>query len=178
MSKKNSIDKENTKIGGFFKNNKKKIFIIIGILVFILLIFLIIFSNRDNKDNNELINVEYKNGKVISYNKFDNSFKEKRTIIVENKNNFTVNYSLKWYKVTNTLKKQNNFLYEISCTGDRCKELGTSQIPVVDAPVFEQVKIRPNSKQVYTINIIYKGKEKKVKFKGKLLAKISEKKEN
>lgn len=140
------------------------------LFVLSVLFFLFICDNNDNivVDSKNKIHVTYNKNKTISFDDFSKGFKENRVITVENKSNKNITYDIRWYKVTNILKKQNDFLYEMECSGKECKTLGISQIPVVDAPVLEEIKIRPKQKQVFTIKFTYKGSEKDAKFTGEL----------
>ena len=66
----------------------------------------------------------------------------------------------------NELKKQNAFLYEIECKGNRCATLGKSQVPAISTVIFPQVLIEPGESQEYTIIFNYIGSEKNAKFAG------------
>lgn len=148
-------------------NNKKVLIVIIAIVILIGVIFLVRGCSSSSEKMNDL-DITYSKGKVLSYDNFSKSFSDKRTITVKNNSKQNKTYSLEWVDVNNTLKKQNKFLYEIECSGDRCATLGKSQIPVAGAKVFPQVLIKPGSKQVYTVKLNYSGSEKDVKFKGTL----------
>ena len=151
------------------KKNKMIILIIVIVIILLLGGFLLV-RGSDNKKHEEMndLKISYSEGKVISFNKFDNSFKEERTITVENNSDENRTYSLEWVKVNNTLKNQSNFTYDIKCSGDRCATLEKSQVPVAGSKVYTQVLIEPNKKQEYIVTFNYSGSEKDVKFKGTL----------
>lgn len=149
------------------KTNENIIIIIIAVVLLVGTIFLVRGCNSESEKMNDL-KITYSKGKVLSFDDFSKNFKQERTITVVNKTKVNKTYSLEWSNVENSLKKQNVFLYEIKCKGDRCATLGKSQVPVASAKVFPQVLIKPGSKQVYTVKFNYSGSEKNVKFKGTL----------
>ncbi len=146
--------------------NKKKIgLIIVIILVLGIGLFLALkCCNKTEKVND--VKITYSD-KVIKFNNFSKDFKEEKTIKVVNTGKENHTYSLEWEAVKNTLAKQNTFTYEIKCTGDRCAELGTSQVPVASAKVYQQVLIEAGKTQEYKIIFTYTGTDKG-KFSGKL----------
>ena len=145
------------------------IVLIICIIVIVLLIGFFIRNNYQNKnDKMNDLKISYSDGKDIKFNSFTNNFTEERTITVENISKENKTYSLEWTDINNTLSKQNNFTYEIKCSGSRCAELGKSQVPVASSVVYQQVLIEPSKKQEYKIIFTYNGSEKKANFKGKL----------
>ena len=146
--------------------NKKRIgLILIIILVLGIGIFLVLkICNKTEKIND--LKITYSD-KSVTFNDFSKDFREKQTITIENTSEENKTYSLEWSDVKNTLVKQNAFTYEIKCTGDRCATLGTSQVPVTSATVYQQVLIEGNSHQGYTIIYNYKGSDKG-RFTGRL----------
>ena len=149
--------------------NKKNITLIIIAIVILLLgiIFLIRGYNKETETINGL-KISYSKSNLLSFNNFNNKFKEKMVITIENISNENKTYSLEWIDIVNKLKKQNVFLYEIECSGDRCATLGKSQVPIVGITVFPQCLIESGKKQKYTIIFTYSGSEKNANFKGKL----------
>lgn len=123
--------------------------------------------NKKNVTMNGL-DIKYSNGQIIKYNDFKKSFTDTRTITVKNNSDESKTFSLEWIEVENALEKQNKFTYEIKCTGDRCAELGKSQVPIASSNVYPQVLIEANKTQVYTIKFNFEGKEDKANFKGTL----------
>ena len=146
--------------------NKKKIgLIIVIILVLGIGLFLALkCCNKTEKVND--VKITYSD-KVIKFNDFSKDFKEEKTIKVVNTGKESHTYSLEWEAIKNTLAKQNTFTYEIKCTGPRCAELGTSQVPVASAKVYQQVLIEAGKTQEYKIIFTYTGTDKG-KFSGKL----------
>ena len=157
----------------------KKVLIIVLVLVLLLGGFFLIRDFCSKNDEMNDLKITYSEGKKISFRNLKKDFKEERTITVENNSKENKTYSLEWVKVNNSLKKQNTFLYSIKCTGDRCAELGKSQVPVAGSNVYTQVLIEPGKKQTYTVSFEYTGSEKKASFKGMLQVyskKVDEKK--
>ena len=147
-------------------NEKRRISItIICVLVIVIVLFLLLRSNKTEKMND--LKVTYSD-KEISFNNFSKPFKAEQTITIENTSKENKTYSLEWSDVSNTLKKQNVFLYEIKCEGERCATLGKSQVPVASSVVYTQALIEGHKKQTYTIIFNYNGSEKNAKFKGNL----------
>lgn len=150
--------------------DKRKI--IISIIVVFLLLggFLLIRENYNNKhDKMNDLTITYKEGKIINIKKFKKKFTEKRTITIKNNSKENKAYSLEWKDVSNSLEKQDKFIYKINCTGDRCATLGISQVPVVGFQVYPQVLIEAGKTQTYTVELKYNGSEKDAKFKGQLV---------
>ncbi len=166
----------------------KKIICLVLTIILVLGIGLFLVLRKANKleEKNDL-KITYSN-EEISFKDFSDSFEKSITIKVENLCNENRTYSLEWTDVSNSLKIQNKFTYEIKCTGDRCATLLTSQVPVAGFKVFPQVLIEGGKTQTYNIEFKYNGSEKGVHFKGKLVihsekiekepeSKIDEKKE-
>lgn len=151
---------------------KNKI-VIIAIAIILIVLVALVFSFGKGKDKvNDLV-VNYSKGEEIKFHKFSKNFKETRTITIKNTSKEPKTYSLEWIDVTNTLKKQNKFVYEIKGSGDRVAELGKSQVPVADSVVFTQVLIEAEKTQTYTITFTYSGNED-ANFTGKLKVKSRE----
>lgn len=148
------------------KENKKIVIIVAAVVIVIIIIFILLSGYKDNSVDS--LKTTYSDGKTITYSKFTKKFKETRTITIENTSNKQMTYDLRWFKVENTLAKQDDLIYEISCKGDNCQSMASSVLPTSDFPLFVNVKIDSNKKQVYTISLRYKGSEKKAKFTGEL----------
>ncbi len=162
------------------KNNisKNKV-MIIAIAVILLTVVAVILglANRGKEEVNDL-KVKYAGGEDIKFTKFKNDFTKTKTITITNTSKESKTYSLEWVDVSNSLKKQNKFIYEIKGEGDRVAELGKSQVPVADAVIFTQVLIEAGKTQTYTVTFTYTGNED-AKFEGKIKVKskkIDEKK--
>ena len=138
---------------------KKRIIIVLVALLVLGVILFLIFGGGNKTEKMNDLKVTYSDGEVMKYGNFKKGFTDERTITVENTSNENKTFSLEWSKVSNKLKEQNKFTYEIKCTGDRCAELGKSQIPVAGAIVYPQVLIEAGKKQVYTIKLTYTGSE-------------------
>lgn len=150
------------------KDNKKLLLgLALGIILIVIVVVIIACGKSTNEEMNDL-KISYKNGKEISFNNFKRDFQKEVIIVVENTSKENKTYSLEWVKVENELKKQNAFLYEIKCTGDRCATLGKSQVPVASSKVYTQVLIEPGKTQSYNVLFEYKGSEKDAKFRGTL----------
>lgn len=153
------------------KNKKITNKYLIGGIVAVLLIGVIaaiVINNMNKKDSMNDLKITYSNGQNIKFSNFNKNFTEERTITVKNTSNENRTFSLEWEGVKNNINKQNQFTYEISCTGDRCATLGTSQVPVAGFKVYQQVLIEGGKTQTYTIKFNYKGSEKNADFQGKL----------
>lgn len=152
------------------KPNKKTCLIIITtIIVAILLLLaicLLVTKENQNKDEVNGLKIEYSKGKLISFNKFNKNFKEERKITVENNTKENKTYSLEWIELTNELKEQSNFVYEIKCEGDRGATLNKTGVPGSDTVVFPQCLIESGKKQEFTIIFENKGSENEAKFSG------------
>ena len=138
---------------------KKRIIIVLVALLVLGVILFLIFGGGNKTEKMNDLKVTYSDGEVMKYGNFKKGFTDERTITVENTSNENKTFSLECSKVSNKLKEQNKFTYEIKCTGDRCAELGKSQIPVAGAIVYPQVLIEAGKKQVYTIKLTYTGSE-------------------
>ncbi len=145
--------------------NKKKIGLIIIIILIAGISLFFILKNSGTEKINDL-KITYSD-KVIRFNNFSKDFKVEKTITITNTGKESHTYSLEWSDVKNTLLKQNLLTYEITCTGDRCASLGTSQVPVASATVYQQVLIESAKTQSYKIIFNYSGTDKG-KFSGKL----------
>lgn len=146
--------------------NKKVIIFIVGFILLVLIgIFLFIKFTNDDKSH---IAVTYKPNSKIEYNDFSKKFEDKRTITVKNTSKEDVKYDLRWFNVENTLTKQNKFIYSITCKGKKCDELGISQVPVADAPVFTNLTLAPGETHVLSVSIKNIDTDKDVKFTGEL----------
>lgn len=167
-STKNSKNEEKKLINFDSINRKYLSYVCICLIIIICIVFLVRCGVNDKDDQMNGLKIHYDSGKMIKFNNFKKDFTNKRTITVENTTKENKTYSLEWVKVTNDLKKQNVFLYEIECTGERCATLGKSQVPVAGAKVYTQVLIEPKSKQTYDVKFTYNGSEKGVKFAGAL----------
>ena len=145
----------------------KKIAIIAAIIVMVIIVILILLGGH--KDNSvDSLKTTYSDGKTITYSKLTKKFKDTRKITIKNTSNKPIIYDLRWFNVQNTLTKQDDLLYEISCKGDGCQSITSSVLPTSDFPLFVNIKLDANKKHVYTISLRYKGSEKKAKFTGEL----------
>lgn len=152
----------------------KRAFVIILIIILLLGVFLLVRGCSKNKDNLGDLDVEYSDGRMLYFGDFEKDFTTTRTFTVRNTSNKTITYSLEWDNVANSLKKQNQFLYEIRCYGVGCDNIGKSQVPVTKAPITEY-KIGPYYSHVYVVTFTYKGSEKGEKMIGELVVNENEK---
>ena len=155
------------------KKNSKKLtknqLMIIAVVAVVLIVIIALIINKLNKiDSMNDLKITYNKGQTIQYSNFKKNFTEERTITVKNTSKESRTFSLEWEGVENTLTKQNNFTYEIKCTGDRCATLGMSQVPVAGFKVYQLVLIEGGQTQTYTVIFTYKGSEKKAHFTGRL----------
>lgn len=150
------------------KLTKKQLIIIAAVVVIVAVIIGLIVKQINKTETMNDLKITYKDGQTIKFSNFSKDFTEQKTITVTNTSKENKTFSLEWEGVENNLEKQNNFTYEIKCTGDRCATLGTSQVPVAGFKVYQQVLIEPGKTQTYTIVFSYKGSEKKVSFEGRL----------
>lgn len=152
--------------------SKKILYIAIGVAAVILIIggitlFLGLGGNKSKKQ----INVNYEDGKNISVEKVENDYVYNKKVVVENNTNKEMTYNLKWVNVSNSFNVQSDLLYSIEGEGEGASQLGTSQIPVADSPIFTAVKIEKGQTHTYTIKVWYdksdeKNNESKSKFTG------------
>ena len=145
-----------------------------GIIVFLVAVAIILplhEANSEKATQKEIdgLKVTYSNGEDIAFDNFGGKFENKRTILLENTTDKYLLYSIEWSEVKNTLVNQTDFLYEISCEGDKCATLGKSQVPVADAVIFPQAVIKAGETQKYTILLSFNGSETGVMFGGKLI---------
>lgn len=146
--------------------DKKKLIVLICILVLIIGVITFLVLNNNVKDENTSgLEIKYLDGERIKFKDFSKDFTIEKKITVLNKTKENKTYSLEWKDVSNGLKNQSNFTYEIKGEGDRAGELFTSQVPVSASVVFPQVVIEAGKSQTYTISFTYKGSEK-AKFTG------------
>ena len=145
----------------------KKVAIIMALMVIVIVVLLVLLC-CSKCDSTSSLKATYSDGKAISYDKFTKKFNKTRKITIENTSSKPVIYDLRWFKVENTLAKQDKFVYEISCKGDGCQSISPSTLPASDFPLFANIKLEGNKKHEYTISLKFKGSEKKAKFTGEL----------
>ena len=160
--------KKNEKEKPIIKLTNKHIAIIVVAVILIGIITTVIVNHCNKVDSMNDLKITYNDGKVMKFSNFEKDFTTEKTITVKNESKENKTFSLEWEGVENSLQKQNNFTYEIKCTGPRCATLGTSQVPVAGFKVFPQVLIEAGKTQTYTVSLKYKGSEKNVSFKGSL----------
>ena len=139
-------------------------------MAFIIIVLIIVHfydANRTVKTSN--MEVKYFDGKILDYKNFSKPFEDTRVIRVMNNSSTVRSITLKWVMVSNNLKKQNKFLYDISCEGDNCLSITPSQVPVADSTIFTDIYLESFRKQEYTIKLKYTGSEKNASFSGKLI---------
>ena len=107
------------------------------------------------------VNVNYLVGKNISVEKVKDDYVYNKKIVVENNTNKEKTYSLRWENVSNNFNVQSDLLYSISGEGEGASELGTSQIPVADSPIFTAVKIGKGKTLPYVVKLWYDKSNKK-----------------
>lgn len=156
-------------------NINRKVFM--GVIIAIILLGGILLVRGCAKRNDSAYNIKssYSDGRLIVFDSFSKNFTSGRTITVKNKSNKTMTYSLEWEGVSNTLKKQNAFLYELVCDEEDCAHLGKSQVPVTDFSINDKVTIGAHKTHKYKVIFTYKGSEKDAKFIGELIVKPSNK---
>lgn len=157
---------------------KYKKYIVIGFAIFIILICIFMLngkninktinSNKDISKEIKVLNVTYKNGKDIVIDNFRHSFQAEKEIVIENKSKNYIFYDLEWKDVSNTLKNQSNFTYEIESLGHNAGSVGKSQVPVADSKILSSLMISPGKEHTYTIIFNYKSGVfgENAKFKG------------
>lgn len=151
--------------------NKKILYIAVGVAALILIIGgITLFLGLSSNKNKEL-NVNYEDGKNILVEKVEDDFVYNKKVVVKNNTNDEKTYNLKWVNVSNSFNVQSDLLYSIEGEGEGASELGTSQIPVADSPIFTAVKIEKGQTHTYTIKVWYdksdkKNDESKSKFTG------------
>ncbi len=149
---------------------KNRVMFISIVVILITVIALVFAFGVKRKEVVNDLKINYSKGEEVKLTKFKKDFTEERTITITNTSKEAKTYSLEWSDVSNTLKKQNAFIYEIKGSGDRVAELGKSQVPGADSVVFAQVLIEAGKTQTYTITFTYSGSES-AKFAGKLKVK-------
>lgn len=137
-----------------FKNNK---IMLIGSLVVLILLVIGIISligagtSGENKD----LKIKFEKGSEINVKEVKSGYVDTKEFTVTNKSDEEQVYNLVWKDVKNTFKTQSDLLYTIKGNGDGAFELGISQIPVADAPVFQDVKIPAGVTHTYKFRITY-----------------------
>lgn len=137
-----------------FKNNK---IMLIGSLVILVLLIVGIISliGAGTSGENKNLKVKYEKGNEINVKEVKSGYVDTKEFSVTNKSDKEQVYNLVWKDVKNTFKTQSDLLYTIKGSGDGAFELGTSQIPVADAPVFQEVKIAAGVTHTYKFRITY-----------------------
>lgn len=159
--------------------NKKKV---IGIVIIVVLILALVggvlyFTMSNEKTINDL-EVKYKGGASVKINGKDSTLEKE--VVIKNTSNDLKTYKLSWEDVSNDFGS--NLVYEITCSGERCASLASSQVPVVGSTIYNSVAIPSGVTHTYKIKFTNK-EAKDGTFKGKLKVvseskKSSENKEN
>ena len=138
---------------------KNKVLLYIAVIVAALILIIggvTLFLNfTDGGKVKNDVNVNYQDGKNISVEKVKDDYVYNKKIVVENNTNKEKTYSLRWENVSNNFNVQSDLLYSISGEGEGASELGTSQIPVADSPIFTAVKIGKGKTHTYVVKVWY-----------------------
>ena len=152
------------------KKNKIILLLIASVLI-IGAIFLIFNLSKDKEMEKEVLDVDYEKGKTIELGELKKREVYNDTIVVTNKSDNTIYYSVKWSNVDNNYVMQNNLLYEIDTDDEGASYIGKSQLPIANSPLFDKVKLEKGKSHKYYLTITYDGdvsKEKGKSFKANL----------
>ena len=154
----------------FMKRNKIILLIVVFVLIFIAVFLAFIFS-KEKKAEKEFLGVDYEKGKTIELGELKKGEVYNDTIVVTNKSDNTIYYSVKWSNVDNNYVMQNKLLYEIDTDDEGASYIGKSQLPIANSPLFDKVKLEKGESHKYYLTITYDGdvsKEKGKSFKANL----------
>ena len=152
------------------KKNKIILLLIASVLI-IGAIFLIFNLSKDKEMEKEVLDVDYEKGKTIELGELKKGEVYNDTIVVTNKSDNTIYYSVKWSNVDNNYVMQNKLLYEIDTDDEGASYIGKSQLPIANSPLFDKVKLEKGKSHKYYLTITYDGdvsKEKGKSFKANL----------
>lgn len=150
----------------FMKRNKIILSIVVFVLIFIAVFLAFIFS-KEKKAEKEFLDVDYEKGKTIELGELKKGEVYSDTIVVTNKSDKIIYYSVKWNNVNNDYLMQNKLLYEIDTDDEGASYIGKSQLPIASSPLFDKVKLEKGESHKYYLTITYDGdvsKEKRKKF--------------
>ena len=154
----------------FMKRSKIILSIVVFVLIFIAIFLVFIFS-KEKKVEKEVLDVDYEKGKTIELGELKKGEVYNDTIVVTNKSDNTIYYSVKWSNVDNNYVMQNKLLYEIDTDDEGASYIGKSQLPIANSPLFDKVKLEKGESHKYYFTIAYDGdvsKEKGKSFKANL----------
>lgn len=150
----------------------KKLVIVIALIVLLVLILVPSFFKEtkplENLSTNDF-EVKYENSNTIELSKLKNGTVYTNNIVVTNKSDKDITYSISWINVNNNFKEQNKLLYDLNTMDQDAGFLSKSQIPVVDSHVFDKITIRKGLTHKYTLSVYFEGdsnKESESVFKG------------
>lgn len=152
------------------KKNKIILLLIASVLI-IGAIFLIFNLSKDKEMEKEVLDVDYEKEKTIELGELKKGEVYNDTIVVTNKSDNTIYYSVKWSNVDNNYVMQNKLLYEIDTDDEGASYIGKSQLPIANSPLFDKVKLEKGESHKYYLTITYDGdvsKEKGKSFKANL----------
>lgn len=152
------------------KKNKIVLLLIASVLI-IGAIFLIFNLSKDKEMEKEVLDVDYEKEKTIELGELKKGEVYNDTIVVTNKSDNTIYYSVKWSNVDNNYVMQNKLLYEIDTDDEGASYIGKSQLPIANSPLFDKVKLEKGESHKYYLTITYDGdvsKEKGKSFKANL----------
>lgn len=151
---------------------KHKIIILLIALVLIIgVIFLILNFSKEKELKKEFLDVDFGKGKTIELVELKKGEVYNDTIVVTNKSDKTIYYSVKWNNVNNDYVMQNKLLYEIDTDDEGASYIGKSQLPIANSPLFDKIKLEKGESHKYYLTITYDGdalKEKGKKFQANL----------
>lgn len=149
----------------------KIVLLLIALVLIIGAIFLIFNLSKDKEMEKEVLDVDYEKGKTIELGELKKGEVYNDTIVVTNKSDNTIYYSVKWSNVDNNYVMQNKLLYEIDTDDEGASYIGKSQLPIANSPLFDKVKLEKGESHKYYLTITYDGdvsKEKGKSFKANL----------
>ena len=149
----------------------KIILLLIALVLIIGAIFLIFNLSKDKEMEKEVLDVDYEKGKTIELGELKKGEVYSDTIVVTNKSDKIIYYSVKWNNVNNDYLMQNKLLYEIDTDDEGASYIGKSQLPIANSPLFDKVKLEKGESHKYYLTITYDGdvsKEKGKSFKANL----------
>lgn len=154
----------------FMKRSKIILSIVVFVLIFIA-VFLVFILSKEKEVEKEFLDVNYGKDKTIEIDEVKKGKVYDDTIVVTNKSDKTIYYSVKWNNVNNDYVMQNKLLYEIDTDDEGASYIGKSQLPIANSPLFDKVKLEKGEFHKYYLTITYDGntlKEKGKKFQANL----------
>lgn len=134
--------------------------LIYGAIAFIVLIIIliIVIPNRSNNNEDNIsdgLRINNNNRLAVHAQGIDNEDILTAEITIENITDEDIIYSIKWDGVVNEFINQQDLTYTITATSEDIRSIGTSQIPVVNIVILEDITIPAGETHTYNVVVSY-----------------------